>query len=400
MVTDMLNRGFIVAARPSICWLMVAIGLAIPRPGNGQVSPALLPRQSEEPVEWLTGNERQVQLQRTIRTTWTAISLDAVLQQIARTQRICIWLDRRIDKGQSIQLDSGESRSVFSTLQEVLGQCNLSGFWIDDIYYIGDLEQVAALVSSRQRAANALRSAPEISRKAWLARKPFAWPRLTRPAELLQREFPDLGAEGGGLPHDLWPAFSGPPLSRLDLLLVIATGFGMEPALDPSAAAAVTLIPIRSIAPAEPVEVSITLPRDLPDGQKQLLASVKAQFPDIEIRVSARTWTIAAPAVDVVRAMQLMDQTAYAAPPGETLDPDVKKVITLKQQASIGQILATAAKNLGVELQFAQEIRPILETRIEINVRRVTYEDLIRQALAGTGLDFELDNGALRVFAK
>ncbi len=400
MVTDMLIGGFTSRSSATICYLLLALLCTTPESVSAQSANGAKATESPaKPIEvqWLTGSQRRTQLRRTIRTSWSDISLAEVIGQIATTQKVNLFLDRRVDKNREIHIPSFNG-SVFAALHQVLDQSDLHGVWINDVFYIGSLEQVARLIVTREQITGAFRELPEPVRRKWLVGKQYDWARLTCPDDLMKREFPELNA--ATLPHDLWPAWSGPEMTRLDLLLLIANGFDLEPSLGPSADEAIILAPKSAWKLDQPFEISISLPRDKEINQREILETIKQQFPEAVVRTNDRDWTVTATAEQLVLISGAIDRILFSTGESSIGNPNSQKVISLKTQASIGGVLSTVAKNLNVELQFDPELRPIFEERIDVDVSRVTYEVLIKKAIEGTGLTFELTKTTLVIKRK
>ena len=67
---------------------------------------------------------------------------------------------------------------------------------------------------------------------------------------------------------------------------------------------------------------------------------------------------------------------------------------------SIENILAAAAGDLGVELQYDNVPREARIRRVDLTVSRVTSEELVAEVLKDSGLEYELDDNRLLIRSK
>src|SRR4051812_19500760 len=61
------------------------------------------PLGAAEVIKFKTGVEFRKASEEAVGITWSDLSLREAIQSLARTQEICIWLDRRVDPDQPIQ---------------------------------------------------------------------------------------------------------------------------------------------------------------------------------------------------------------------------------------------------------------------------------------------------------
>ncbi len=347
-------------------------------------------------IAWRAGSQRQDQLRREVGSSWSGVPLREVLDQFSQSHRISLFLDRRVDPGQMIELQA-RNVSVFESLQQVLDQCGLSGCWMGDVYYIASPNDVGRLILNRDQLLDQVRQLPESSRRRMLARGAVQWPRLSRPHELLGQELaadaPDTGPDA--LPHDLWPEFSGPPLSKMDRLLMLVHGFDKQWVVDGSGSLAMT--DVAGQDPAEVVNYEFRIPATAGRSRSSMVESVRSAFPDTPLQISTDSLSVRTTPSMIARINQAIERLTFArvdhtgdAPPGTT-------VVSVQTRASMGRFLATAAANLNVTLEYDPALRDLLERQIDLSVKDVTYAQLIEQVLAGTGLEFDLDENRLLI---
>ncbi len=384
--------------RVSACWhasghwlpVCLLVAFAIPP----------IPSQSvaQQSSSWLTGRAREEQLCRPLTATWSG-PLGQVLEQIARTQQISLFLDRRVDPGQRVDVQANRV-SVFEAIQILLESCELSGCWIGDVYYIAAPRDVGQLLLNRNQMQTEIRRLSGPIRRQLVSRSTIAWPRLSQPSDLLNAEL------AGGrlidpvpeLPHDLWDQFAGPALPAIDRLFLLVHGFGKRPALNPDGSGSLQLVD--QLVDASPVNFRFRIPASRDYSRAEILAKIGQAFPESGLRDTSGSVSATTTPAMIARIQQGLERIAWSIPPGQNTDPSGTQVVSVDTRASLGQILATAAARLNVELQFGAELREQLEEQIDLKVRDVSYRELIEQALSGSGLTYDLDDKNLTIRRK
>ena len=95
------------------------------------------------------------------------------------------------------------------------------------------------------------------------------------------------------------------------------------------------------------------------------------------------------PARDVLRVSRAV-ALAQVAVRGETRQ-------SIAVTASRGQVLATVAAQLGVELSYDADDRRTLQENVTLDLKNVTEAEIIDAALEGSGLKWELTDETLRI---
>jgi hypothetical protein len=160
---------------------------------------------------------------------WDGITLGEALERIRRTGEASVFLDRRIDSSQRVQL-SIENATLAEIVAQLAAPCGAGMCRIGEVFYVGpeeSAERLASLAALRRRDASRL--PPEL-RTPLAARKSIAWPRLTEPRGLVaqlaaQHGLRILNAER--IPFDVWPAGKLPRLALADQLTLLLVGFDL-----------------------------------------------------------------------------------------------------------------------------------------------------------------------------
>lgn len=345
---------------------------------------------AQESTEWATGKAFESAARRdSVSVFWEQAPLRSQLQALSRSQRVAILLDRRIDPGQKIDWQSRDL-SLEQFLWDLGEQQELGVTQIGSLLYFGPRESALALAEQnrlwtqrvddpavpaalRKRLNESVRwsTAEPLEPSAWLARDAAA-----ANLELLNPE---------QLPYDLWGPFDWPRMPRYQAYLLMLAGFGQGLDLESDAL---------RLAPLDlPAQLSCEFPLD---GLEQAtIEKLSQEFPDLTLTVASKILTAVGPPK---AQSKLQRQLALLRRPPK--EADGKRVFTLKTNAPRGAILATIAQQLGVKLEFADELRPLLNERIELDVQRVSVEQLLSETLRDTGLTHRLEKGVLQLQAK
>lgn len=402
MVTDMRSGLFFFAVLAVAMLATVVSGQSDDKKSGLRTPPV-----SGSGIDWLTGEELHKRLRGNIRATWSESPLPRVLDQISASQKVAFFLDRRVDKGLLVAYGQ-DSGSVFQAIDQVVTRAGLSGMFVGDIYYVAAPEAITMFIVERERFREETSRLRGEAARRWLDSRSWSWPELSRPAELIEEHFPGqvVAADAAPFPHDLWPAFDGPELSRADMLLLLLNGFGFAPQAEKGRSGAWSLRPASPLADTREVSYKIELADDLEEKPSALLEEIRTTLPAARIEAQGKTWTVRARPSDLAAVIRFLDLKRFArrengvAKSDSGSKQDSKKVVSLTRQGPIIDILKAVAQNLKVSLEFDEGLRPVLEKRIEIDVTRVTYEELIAEALKGTDLTWQLDSSRLRILRK
>jgi len=150
---------------------------------------------------------------REVDVRWSAVPLGQALERLGETQKIGVFLDRRIDPSWSIEFEAS-LRPVGVLLDDLADSLGLGCHRLDSVVYIGPKHAAKALASHQAPSA------------ALNRRVSLEIPFLSVPKEILERLAENNGLRWRNLdqlPHDLWPQRKLPPtplFQQFDLLLV------------------------------------------------------------------------------------------------------------------------------------------------------------------------------------
>jgi hypothetical protein len=367
------------------CCLALWLGVA--------ASPAL--SQGDEAIAWKTGPALERELAAPLSLTWHEREARAALGSLSRSTGVAIFLDRRLDPSRPLQLTAQQEplRTVVVRVAEQLaGSVSLVG----PVVYIspqGTAGMHAALASKPRQAISSLGREAQLR---LLRTGPWQWEELTEPRTLLAA----LADEGGVrvvnpelLPHDLWPAASLPALPWVERMTLLLAGFDLSFELSPDGQA------IRLVS----IPANFAFERVYPlagDGAVQV-SKLRGLVPAAKIAVNGRQLRATASVADHQQiARALTDEPAPAegtpSPPAATgkLDPGKRYTVTVQNQPA-GSIVATVARQLGIEARYERAIGARLTTKISLSVQDVPLGELMEKTLGPLGLAWRIDGEEL-----
>ena len=181
------------------------------------------------PTMWKTGQELERQLDTALGITWAGNPLRRAVGNLARTQQVAIFVDRRVDPEQELQFSVNDValRHVLQRLAEdlKLGTCR-----VGPVSYLGPKSAADALGTLTAIKDEQSRRLPADVRGRLARTKPLRWAELSTPRELLGQftQEADFRLEGlEQIPHDLWPAVDLPSLTLTQRLSLLLIGFDL-----------------------------------------------------------------------------------------------------------------------------------------------------------------------------
>lgn len=184
----------------------------------------------------LSGDVLQRKLAEPVGVSWSAVPLGDVVASITRNTRVCIWLDRRVDRGRRVEWSSN-GKSLQETLNQLFAAQGLDAVWIGSILYVGPRGTAAGLTSLLARRNAELAALSPTLRAAFTERAALSWDDLAEPRTVLVQ----LAAQAGwsvsnesALPHDIWARLETPPLTWNERLSLLTAGFELTYQLDPA----------------------------------------------------------------------------------------------------------------------------------------------------------------------
>ena len=105
-------------------FLGVCLGFLIDSSTLGQ--DATQQPETDREIQWATGSEFRRQLAKDVRVTWRGVPLRGALDRLAKLHRTAIFLDRHVDPGQRISLET-KGATVQRTIEQLVCLDMLAG---------------------------------------------------------------------------------------------------------------------------------------------------------------------------------------------------------------------------------------------------------------------------------
>jgi len=348
-----------------------------------------------EAVRWRTGVEFRRQLHAPVGVTLSANPLRNALSDLARDQKVAVFLDRRVDPDQKVDF-SADNMPLEELLRRLAGSKQLGVCYVGPVVYVGPssattrLPTLAALRKEEQQKLPA-----EIRRRLAVARS-WQWDDLATPRDL----FTELGAQSKirmfgvteRIPHDLWPATSLPPLPFADRMSLLAAGFGLTFEFSPDGTA-VRLIPV-------PENATVSRTYTVGSSAAGLAAQLGEKFPRSKIRATGRQIAVVGPLEDHTMIARLLSGDPVRRPSGNG-GAAGKMVFTLRvEDAPVGAILKTLANKPNIDVKYDPSLVPKLRQLVSVSVKEATLEEFLEATLEPAGLTYKRNGNTIEVVPK
>jgi hypothetical protein len=358
--------------------------------------PLILPSQvhlcraAEE--DWKVGAELERQLDSPVGVRWGgANTLRGTLGNLARSQDVAIFLDRRVDPDQTVDL-ALEDAPLRELLQRLGERLKLGIGQVGPVVYLGPPPTAAVLGTVAALKEEQEQQLPSAVRGKLRRAGALRWPELTTPRDLVQRLVGGAGLQIEGLeqiPHDLWPEVDLPPLTFAQSLSLILAGFQLTFDYAPDGAT-VQLKPL-------PANASITRRIPLRGSPAVVGAEIRRRFPDARFTIDGGNVVVDS-TVEVSAAIRRLLEGSSTRPKPPLATAKTEKRYTLRvQDRSLGAVAAAVAKEAGVELRFDPRASDLREKLVGLDVKDATLDQLLQTLLQPAGLTYQLDKQTLEI---
>ena len=177
----------------------------------------------------VTGSALQERLSSPVDITWAENPLRHAVGGLARSQRVAVLIDRRVDPEQKLDI-ALEEVSLREAFEKIARSRGLGVSLLGPVLFVGPPKAAAQLRTVAALRDEDARRLPAAAAKKFAARKSMTWDDLATPRGLLAQLAAENGVKIAGLelvPHDLWAAADLPPLSWTDRLTLVAIQFDL-----------------------------------------------------------------------------------------------------------------------------------------------------------------------------
>ena len=344
---------------------------------------------AQEPsVPWLKGPSfERTARKNAVSADWVQAPLGSQLRSFSSAQRVAVFLDRRIDPNQLVDLRSADL-TLEQFLWSVADKFDLGVCEVENVFYLGPKEVAAVLpvLIDELTARVSECKATAVQKKAMASPYKLDEPSPFEPivafrhiAELHQVKILD----DSSLSMDLWRGTNLPEMPALVCMSLIVVGFDRW--LDVKENGDVSVVEFPKAA---------TLTRSFKGNGnlKTLTEQLKKEFPQLRVNLERGAIQVSA------SPDELSDVGRWlVAQQRPTSSASSEKRFTLKTMATRGNILGSIANQLSIKLRVDESLKSTLDERIEIDVNGVSLQDLLRKTLEGSNIDYLIQPGELKL---
>ncbi|QDU55771.1 hypothetical protein [Aeoliella mucimassa] len=325
-----------------------------------------------------------------ITVQWQDVPVREALERLAQSQRLSVWVDRRIDPTQRITLSARRTPlgEFFNLATE---QAEAKAIAVGGFYYVGppsSVEEIRTLLARGYEQTNQLAYAP---RNAMLRRRSFEIARLATPRDRIEQIGSQANVSITGttqVPHDLWQANKMPSLPLAEQLTLLLVGFDLTwQAADNGSSIEIV-----------PIELPVTVHHPY-DNQhiEQLASEVREQLTITPGDDRQHVWV----AASVELHEQLLGKANQPREQAPQQPRGSKQVYTLRvAQQPVGKIVQALARQLGKQLEVDPAVTDdMLAKRVSFEVDQADLDELLTAACQPAGLQAELAGDTIRLSA-
>ncbi|HAC90644.1 MAG TPA: hypothetical protein DCF63_08415 [Planctomycetaceae bacterium] len=329
---------------------------------------------------------------------WSQQSIRAILRDVAAQYQISVWLDRRQDPSQIVELSRSDVPTTLADeLDRVATSSGAAGGLVENVYLIAPADRLARI----QRAAVVLHGQlASAHQHLAMTNHPLQWDDVISSQELMQLISDTWQIQlQGQVPHDLYHASRFPDSTLATQLSVLLGGFDLHATLinagsDSSQSAKISQPGGRIhllISPlSEKATWSDNYARSLTD-ERRIELSKRYAGSKLE-QLADKRWLVQG---------ETNLHLAFLAPKGSksssagkvTHSPNGESqqqyTFSTDQALPVESILVHLGKSLGFQIQWSDQCSPLHRSRlIEMSVKNASREQLLKEICDRAGLAF------------
>jgi len=324
--------------------------------------------------------------QQRISATWRGQQLGTIVSRLADTQGISIWLDRRIDLQQEINLRVADT-SVLQALTLLSEQQAMGVTVLDTVIYVGPKAAAQELQTLSQLANAQLSKASKETKKYWHRSTPWQCENLSNPRTLLVAMLHDANIEIAGenlIPHDLWAAKQLPPLSLVDRVVLILAGFDLTCDISQDS----------KRCEVTPIERPVVIERKyrLPKNAKPSFTQLQKSAPNGSFVATEKSFSFTGRWEEHQRIQELLNmRTTPKRQPSRRPATKAERKFSLQlENQPVGTVINQLAKQLRLEVQWDEasltKAGISRDAPVSCRVKNASLDELLESILAPVGL--------------
>ncbi len=353
---------------------------------------AISAQEKPSPPNFLTGKDLEQQLSLAAGISWSSNPLRDGLNNLSRSHKIAILLDRRIDPDQRIDVSTPPIplwdllqqiavSVVYTDPQDTVQRADVGR--VGPVVYIGPQETVRVLSTVIVLQQQQVDRLPSTLRQRLKRSHPFSWQELSTPQDLINRLAGEVSMSVIGLeriPHDLWPAVDLPPLDFVERMGLVLAGFGLT--FEFTGDNSLQLVPL-------PASALIKRDYAAPGKPPQWLVQLRRQLPAANVSMSGGRLVV----VGTVEDHDCVRRELAGSP----VDGAGTRYSLRIVNQPLGPLATGLARRLGRTVQFHPDLADQLETRVSFNVEDSTLDELLTAMLTPVNMAYQMDDKTLKI---
>jgi hypothetical protein len=325
------------------------------------------------------------------------------LDNLATTQRVACWLDRRIDPSSPVTLQLQQT-PLLLVFEAIAGQLDAACGRLGDTLLIGRSEEIDPLLTQAERLSNQLkmdRSVPAARRLELTRGRAVSWSDLDRPADILQSAAKLWGltiTNVDAVPHDLWAAGSIAGVDASEALSLVLGQFDLSFEWGPEVKS-ITIMPM-------PQGITVERghrPKSLSSTEAE--AAIQTVSPEAVVSQRGTSLLVTATVLQHDAIARRLGEVDLPAAVKTTSVPLARRKFTevkiLRKPA--GEVLqALIAQRLPLKYDAAALTADGVDLTklITLEFEQVTAEDLIAAVCTQAGLTYTIEGETVRLQAQ
>ncbi|MDG2382411.1 MAG: hypothetical protein P8N76_12140 [Pirellulaceae bacterium] len=326
-------------------------------------------------------------LEAPVEVTWANAPLRRSLLRLAESQAITIFLDRRLDPNQPLDIRIHAS-SLRLGLEELANQYDWQVSELGKVVYLGPRPTAGKISTLAEINRGRLKKLKPTQRRGWQMARSRSWSKLTEPRRLLEQWVSRAGVELLGVnrvPHDLWDQGSLPAATLLDQITILLAGFDLSVSLNRDGSGRIVKIP-SEVAVEHPYRLTPSQRNRLQELQ-ELVGLESLELNGMQLLVNGTT--------EAHRKIKRWLSGQRSATADQAL-VQRRYSLTVENQPLEG-VLRSLCQQLGFRLNLEgipQEKRGQL---ISFRVQNATESELLTSTVSPAGLSYRREGDQLRI---
>jgi|688.fasta_scaffold01259_17 hypothetical protein len=326
---------------------------------------------------------------------WSQQSIRAILKDVAAQYQISVWLDRRQDPSQIVELSRSDVPTTLADeLDRVATSSGAAGGLVENVYLIAPVDRLARI----QRAAVVLHGQLSSTHRHFAQTShPLQWNDVISSQELMQLISDTWHIQlQGPVPHDLYHASRFPESTLATQLSVLLGGFDLQAMLigsggDPGKTAQPGgRVHLRISPLSEKATWSDNYARSLTD-ERRIELSKRYAGSKLE-QLADKRWMVQGETnlhLDLLAPKNSKSSSVGNATHTPNGESQQQYTFSTDQALPVESILAHLGKSLGFQIQWSDRCSPLHRSRlIELSVKSASREQLLKEICDRAGLTF------------